>query len=147
MARVYGMSDALITLVLDGAKGAIAVWAGLFFVGVEWAAVAALLAAMVGHNWPMQLGFKGGKGVATGLGGILMLDPLALLALVGVGVVFFAITRDFFKSGLIPIALTAPMLAIFQHDVPTVALSAVTSLLCLVMNHPRFDARPLSATD
>jgi len=143
MARVHGMPYAVLTLVLDGAKGAIAVWAGIYFVGFEWAGVLALLAAMVGHIWPMQLGFRGGKGVATGLGGILFLDPLAVLALIGVGLIAYGLTRNFFRSGLLAIGLAAPMLVLFRHDVVTAGLVAVTSLLCLTMNHPRFDALPL----
>jgi glycerol-3-phosphate acyltransferase PlsY len=141
MARVYGPLDAAITLVLDAAKGAIAVSAGLYFVGPEWAGVAALLAAIIGHIWPAQLGFHGGKGAATGLGGILVLDPLASLALLGVGAVFFAITRNFYRSGLVAIALAAPMLAAFGHDAVTIAVAAVTSLVCLVVHHPVIDAR------
>jgi glycerol-3-phosphate acyltransferase PlsY len=140
MARVYGLSDAAITLVIDAAKGAIAVWAGIFFVGAEWAGVAALLATIVGHIWPVQLGFHGGKGAATGLGGILLLDPLAALALLGVGAVCFAITRDFFRSGLVAIGVAAPVLALFRHDAATVAVAAVTSLLCLAANHRIIDA-------
>ena len=143
MARVYGMPYAVLTLVIDGAKGAIAVWAGINFVGFEWAGVAALVAAMVGHIWPVQLGFRGGKGVATGLGGILFLDPLALLALIGVGLVTYAVTRNFFRSGLLAISLSAPMMAVFGHDLLTVFLVAVATLLCLTMNHPKFDALPL----
>ena len=139
MARVYGLSDAALTLVLDAAKGAVAVWAGIFFVGPEWAGVAALFAAIVGHIWPVQLGFRGGKGAATGLGGVLFLDPLAALALLGVGAVCFATTRDFFKSGLIAIGAAAPMLALFRYDFATIALTAVTSLLCLAANHPIID--------
>jgi glycerol-3-phosphate acyltransferase PlsY len=142
MARVYGMPYAVLTLLIDGAKGAIAVWAGLYFVGFEWAGVAALLAAMVGHIWPIQLGFRGGKGVATGLGGLLFLAPLVVVTLIGVGVVTFAVTRNFFRSGLFAIALSGPMMVVFGHDVATAGLVAVTSLLCLTMNHPKFDALP-----
>lgn len=140
MARVYGFSDAALTLVLDAAKGAIAVWAGLSFVGPEWAGVAALLSCIVGHIWPIQLSFHGGKGAATGLGGILFLDPLAAVALLGVGTVAYAVTKDFFRSGLLAIGLAAPMLAVFRHDLATVAVAAVTSLLCLAANHPIIDA-------
>ena len=143
MARVYGMPYAVLTLIIDGAKGAIAVWAGLYFVGFEWAGVAALCAAMVGHIWPIQLGFRGGKGVATGLGGILFLDPLAVLALIGIGLLAFAVTRNFFRSGLLAIGLSAPMMAVLGHDIATVGLVVATSLLCLTMNHPKFDALPL----
>jgi glycerol-3-phosphate acyltransferase PlsY len=51
---VYGPADALLTLVLDAAKGAIAVFAGLVLVGSEWAAALALLAAIIGHIWPSR---------------------------------------------------------------------------------------------
>lgn len=141
VARVYGLGWAALTLVIDAAKGAIAVFAGLYFVGPEWAGVAALLAAIIGHIWPVQLSFHGGKGAATGLGGILVLDPLAALALLVVGAVFLAITRDFFKSGLIAIALAAPALWLFKHDPVTVAVAAVASALCLVVMHPVLDDR------
>jgi acyl-phosphate glycerol 3-phosphate acyltransferase len=140
MARVYGMPYALITFFLDAAKGTIVVTAGTALVGQDWAGLAALLAAMIGHIWPAQLSFRGGKGVATGLGGMLFLDPLATLSLIGGGVVVFAITRNFFRSGLVVISLTAPVIAWFGHGWATVALSAATSLLCLVVNHPAIDA-------
>ncbi len=141
VARVYGLGWAALTLIFDAAKGAIAVLAGLYFVGPEWAGVAALLAAIVGHIWPVQLSFHGGKGAATGLGGILVLDPLAALALLGVGAVCLAITRDFFKSGLIAIGLAAPALWLFKHDITTVAVAAVASALCLAVMHPVLDDR------
>jgi glycerol-3-phosphate acyltransferase PlsY len=140
VARLYGPFDAILTLILDAAKGSIAVLAGIYFVGPEWAAVLALAAAIAGHIWPAQLSFHGGKGVATGLGGFLTLDPLATLAVLGVGVLGFGITRDFYRSGLFGIALAAPMLWLFGHSFTTVALVAATSLLCLVVHHPYLDA-------
>jgi glycerol-3-phosphate acyltransferase PlsY len=140
MARVYGPADAVLTLIIDAAKGAAAVSAGYLFIGPDWAAAAALLATIVGHIWPAQLAFHGGKGAATGLGGMLAINPLACLALLGCGALAFAITRDFFRSGLIAIGLAAPMLLAFRHDLATVAVVAVTSALCLVVNHPVLDA-------
>lgn len=140
MARVYGITDAAITLVIDALKGAVAVMAGLTIVGPEWAGVAALLAAIVGHIWPVQLGFHGGKGAATGLGGILVLDVTAALALLAAGAIWFGFSRDFFRSGLVAIGLAAPMLWLFGHGPETIAITAVTSLLCLVVHHPYLDA-------
>jgi glycerol-3-phosphate acyltransferase PlsY len=140
MARVYGMTDAVTTLVIDAVKGAIAVMAGLTFVGPEWAGVAALLAAIIGHIWPVQLSFHGGKGAATGLGGILVLDPVVALALLAAGAMWFAFSRDFYRSGLVAIGLATPMLWLFGHGPATIAVAAVTSLLCLVVHHPVLDA-------
>lgn len=140
MARVYGPFDAGLTLVLDALKGVIAVVAGIMLVGAEWAGALALLAAIVGHIWPVQLAFHGGKGAATGLGGLLVIAPLACLALVGCGALAFAITKDFFRSGLIAVGLAAPMLLVFRHDLATSAVVAAISAICLVVNHPLLDA-------
>ena len=139
MARVHGRFDAGLTLFLDATKGAIAVVAGAWLVGPEWAGALALTAAIVGHIWPVQLSFHGGKGAATGLGGMLFIDPVACLALLGVGAVAFALTTDFFKSGLIAIGLAAPMLYVYRHDAATVGVVALASFLCLVINHPVLD--------
>ncbi|CAO3420128.1 glycerol-3-phosphate 1-O-acyltransferase PlsY [Azospirillum doebereinerae] len=76
---------ALATLLLDSGKGAIAallafLWAGPAFLGLE-AAVLAAGGAMLGHSFPVWLGFKGGKGVATALGVLLAVCwPVGLLA-------------------------------------------------------------------
>ena len=137
--RVQGLFDAGLTLFLDATKGAIAVVAGAWLVGPEWAGALALTAAIVGHIWPVQLSFHGGKGAATGLGGMLFIDPVACLALLGVGAVAFALTTDFFKSGLIAIGLAAPMLYVYRHDAATVGVVALASFLCLVINHPVLD--------
>ncbi len=61
------------TLLLDGAKGALAVQAAGLLAGAQWAPLAAM-ASVVGHCFPVWLGFRGGKGVATGLGVLLALD-------------------------------------------------------------------------
>jgi glycerol-3-phosphate acyltransferase PlsY len=61
------------TLLLDGAKGALAVQAAALLAGPHWAPLAAM-AAVVGHCFPVWLAFRGGKGVATGLGVLLALD-------------------------------------------------------------------------
>ena len=139
MARVHGLFDAGLTLFLDATKGAIAVVAGAWLVGPEWAGALALTAAIVGHIWPVQLSFHGGKGAASGLGGLLFIDPVTCLALLGVGAVAFALTTDFFKSGLIAIGLAAPMLYVYRHDAATVGVVALASFLCLVINHPVLD--------
>ena len=140
MARIYGPADAVLTFALDAAKGALAMAAGLWLTGHDWGGVVALTAAIAGHIWPVQLRFHGGKGAATGLGGILVLDPAVTLALLAGGAVMFAVTRNFTRSGLTAIALSAPMLAVFGHDMTTVASTVVASALCLVVHHPVIDA-------
>ena len=79
--RTGNKTAAALTLLLDGGKGAVAVLLGRYIAGEDAAQIAAL-AALVGHCFPIWLGFKGGKGVATFLGIMLALAwPIGICAL------------------------------------------------------------------
>src|SRR5580704_3053247 len=78
VARVAGPAAGILTLVLDAAKGATAVWvAGRFTDQSSTVMTLAAVSALIGHCFPIWLKFKGGKGVATALGVFLMLAPWA----------------------------------------------------------------------
>ncbi len=74
VSRVLGRSGFCVTLLSDFAKGALVVWAARQLSGSEILAALAWLTVTVGHVWPVQLGFRGGQGVATSLGGLLLFD-------------------------------------------------------------------------
>lgn len=97
VTRRAGKLAGILTLALDAAKGAAAIllarWlltASVVDFNSAWWIAAAAVAAIIGHVFPVWLGFHGGKGVATGLGVFLCLAPLAvvLAALVFIGVVW-----------------------------------------------------------
>ncbi|TMC62735.1 MAG: glycerol-3-phosphate 1-O-acyltransferase PlsY [Chloroflexota bacterium] len=79
--RAGGPGAFALTLIADGLKGFIPVMLGIAFGlgGNELALAAVGLAAVVGHNWPLYLGFRGGKGVATSGGVLLALAPVAIV--------------------------------------------------------------------
>jgi glycerol-3-phosphate acyltransferase PlsY len=116
-ARVLGRKWFLIVLLLDALKGALpALLAGLFSerAGADLA-LAAACGALCGHLFPVYLGFRGGKGVATGLGVVLVLTPapgswlpLAALLALGVFVLVVALTR-MISAGSITAALVLPL--------------------------------------
>jgi acyl phosphate:glycerol-3-phosphate acyltransferase len=91
--RSLGRRWAAVVAVLDVAKGALAVLAGSAIGPEPWAGAMAGVAAVIGHVWSVFIGFRGGRGVATGGGALLMLAPLAVLAAVVELVVIVAATR------------------------------------------------------
>ena len=90
VTRRAGKSVGILTLLLDALKGMAAVFVARAVLGVwdEWWVCAAAVAAVLGHVFPVWLRFRGGKGVATGLGVFLVLAPLATVCAL---VVFVAV--------------------------------------------------------
>jgi glycerol-3-phosphate acyltransferase PlsY len=83
VGRVLGATGFVVTLLGDFGKGVLAVWAAYEFTHNHRLAALAMLAVVVGHIWPAQLRFRGGKGAATSLGALLLFDPrLALIFVV-----------------------------------------------------------------
>lgn len=96
------------TLILDALKGALAVWlAQRFWPGGELYAAAGVL---VGHLYPIWLGFRGGKGVATFLGVLVPLLPMAALVYAVVWIAMLLIVRISSVSGMTA-AASAPVTA------------------------------------
>lgn len=102
----------LVTLVLDSVKGYVAVLFGMRLAGM-WGAESpithvamglAALSSVVGHTFPLWLGFKGGKGVATGLGAFLAIMPKPTLAVLAL---YILVLTAFRYASLASIAATA----------------------------------------
>jgi glycerol-3-phosphate acyltransferase PlsY len=80
VGRVLGRSGFLLTLLGDFSKGALAVLAARHFSSNDLFAALAMLFVVVGHIWPVSLGFRGGKGIATSLGALVVFDFQLALA-------------------------------------------------------------------
>jgi len=91
--RTVGVKSAALALLLDMGKSILAVALTRIFFDVPAAEVAAALAALIGHNWPAYAGFRGGRGTAPGLGGLIILSPWAGLVAAIAGVATIASTR------------------------------------------------------
>lgn len=118
---------AVLTLVLDSSKGAIAVLLALAL-GDKHAMFGAALGAVLGHNFPVWLKFKGGKGVATTLGTFLALAWPVGLACCASWLVTALITRISSLSALVALALAPIFVALFG-DPHMIYLVGTISLL------------------
>ncbi len=114
VARTGGKGLGIATLLLDLSKAAAAVLIARHFFPYDVAAAAAI-AAICGHIFPVWLGFRGGKGVASALGVFLALCPAAALSVLGVFLLVFALTRYVSLASIVA-SLTFPFFAL--HFVP-----------------------------
>lgn len=130
--RVLGSKPAAMALAIDLIKGVAAVIAGRIIGGGDMGAIAAGVAVVCGHNWPVFLGFKGGKGIATSLGVLISLDYRVALILLTAGVAIIIITR-FVSLASVVCALLYPVLVMaFGLSMEMLVFSLVISAFALL---------------
>lgn len=142
--RTGNKGAALATLLLDSGKGAAAVLLARFFVDQETALLAGA-AAFLGHLYPVWLGFRGGKGVATFLGTIIAVDWRIGLLACAVWLATAALTRISSLSALVAAALT-PLVGWLVGGPQTAAVSAFMAGLIFV-RHAANIKRLLNGTE
>jgi glycerol-3-phosphate acyltransferase PlsY len=124
---------AAVTLLLDGAKGAAAVLIAVWFGGrdaIAWAGIGAVL----GHAFPVWLGFRGGKAVATSYGALIAAAwPVGILA-GAIWLVMAALSRISSLAALASFAL-APVIAAVLADAAVVKLALVIAVLVFARHH------------
>ncbi len=146
VSRRAGKLAGVVTLLLDALKGALAVlmarWLLTDDFGVNWWVAAAAVLAVVGHCFPVWLRFRGGKGVATGVGVFLSLYPLAVACAAVVFVLAFALTRyvslgSILGSAALPVFTW--LLAVYvwpvAEPVPIMTAALIAAALIILMHH------------
>lgn len=134
--RSSGRGLGIATLVLDIAKGWLAVWLMARF-GSDaplWTSLAAL-AVILGHAFPAALKFQGGKAVASFVGAFAYLAPVPLLAITIVFVAVVAVTR-FISLGSIAGAALFPLAVwMIDHPDPALVLAALAGGIFIIWRH------------
>ncbi len=145
-ARAGGLRVGAVVTILDVAKGALPVWAmSVFHPASAWLA-ATMLAAVVGHCYPVWLKFRGGKGVATAFGAFLVLSPWSAVTGIALWLVVLLIWRRVSLASML--AAAAYPLALVVIDDPTpVILAAVSATAVLIVLRHHDNIRNLLAGD
>lgn len=136
--RQVGKVEGAIVVVADVGKGAASIYlAHLLGVGEVWVAAAGL-AAILGHNFPVYVGFRGGQGAACIIGVFLALAPVATAMMLCIIAVMLPVLRNIFNS----IGVAGPFLPLFiwllDGSMVVLIFSLVIVLMMLARNVPKF---------
>ena len=148
--RTVGTPVAVVVLFLDMGKAVLAVVVARIFFDSPGVDAAAALAVVFGHNWPVFIRFKGGKGTASGWGGLFVLSPIAGLVATLVGLPLIAFTRYVSLASISSAvlgSLALIILAAFGHrPLAYIWFGAIGSVL-VVVRHRENIQRLLSGTE
>ena len=132
--RTQGFKFALGVVLIDVGKGVLAVYLAMRFSSpaqVQVMPFIALLCAVVGHVWPVFHGFRGGKGAATLVGGLLLVWPLAVLILVLSWFLCLTVTGYVGLSTVLAGFSLLALALISKASMPVLIFSATSALLIL----------------
>lgn len=132
--RTLGVRPAVLAMMLDAVKGTVAVLIAQRLTNGVAAPVAAGLASMIGHVYPVWLRFRGGKGVATAAGAFAVLTPVAAVVAVGAFLLTVAVTR-FISVGSMVAALTLAVWAIASDAPRIVEVGAAIGAALVLIGH------------
>ena len=146
VSRRAGKAAGVFTLVLDALKGALAIVVAQLLIGeggpnVDWLTASAAIAAIAGHIFPIWLKFRGGKGVATGVGVFLMLAPIAVFCAAIIFLVLVLITQyvslgSIVAAAMIPLFVFMDMLFIQPiSDLRPLLTAAAAGAMLIIFAH------------
>ena len=144
--RTSGVPMAVLAMFLDGVKGALAVLVAQRLAPGPMPPVAAGVAAIVGHIYPVWLGGHGGKGVATSAGTFAVLAPVGLAIAAGVFVATVSMTRYVSLGSLAGVVTLAAATAVSQAPAPVIA-GAVLAAVLIAHRHRENVSRLLAGTE
>ncbi len=144
--RQVGKGPALVVFLIDVGKGAAAVLIARALGLGDWIQVLAGLTALAGHIWPVWLGFKGGKAVATGLGMFLGLAWPVGLASFGVFLAVFSLSRYVSLASVLA-AISLPLLMAADSGSTANLVVALVAMLLVLWRHRSNIQRLINRTE
>jgi len=145
--RVAGKTYGLITLMFDFLKGLITVSVTkLFYPDLISISIICGLLSIIGHNWPVWLKFRGGKGFATSLGVLLGLIPLVTLFGLITFVIIFILTKYVSLSSVLSSIVVIAMCWIKREQLILCLFVSLTGLMIIIRHRPNI-VRLLKGTE
>lgn len=144
--RTLGKSAGFLIFVLDFLKGFLSVYIASVLVGTPLSMVLAGVLAIVGHSCSIFLKFKGGKGVATGLGVIVMLMPLEALIIFLVWLIIVKISGYVSLGSVIAAALVPLLFYVGGYPLEFIIFGVLAAMLIIVRHHANI-VRLLNGTE
>ncbi len=136
ISRVLGLKFALLVLFLDTLKGFVVALLASYLTPDTLLFLLCCGAVIIGHNWPVFFGFKGGRGVATTLGVFLVIAPIHTLIVLSFLIVIIVLTR-YVSLGSIIGAISAPVvLLLLRYPFPYFIFGMAVCLLILWRHAP-----------
>ncbi len=148
--RTLGKRYAVSALIFDVLKGVLAVIAARYVVGYPLGEMAAAFAAVAGHNWSIYIRFQGGRGVATSVGGVLVMMPFVALIGLAAFALFVAISRYVSLGsilGSISAAVAAVVFGIAGGAATGHVIFVCVAVALIVLQHRDNISRLLSGTE
>jgi acyl phosphate:glycerol-3-phosphate acyltransferase len=137
--RTAGNTAGVLTFLMDGLKGFVPVFIASATGMPTWLVLASASAAILGHNWSIVLGGRGGKGIATSVGTIGAISPLIGLSAILAWLVLLTWTRYASLSSLVMLALIPPVLALAGYDWPYVLYASALLVLAIMQHRPNIE--------
>jgi glycerol-3-phosphate acyltransferase PlsY len=136
--REIGTLPGLGVFLADMGKGALAVliaqWLGLHLYWV----FAVGLVTVVGHNWPVWLKFKGGQGLATTMGVLVVFSPIPFAICFGVLLIALLITSNVRLSAIVGFIFLPPLIWAFGGELSVILYSIALPVFCMLKTIPKF---------
>lgn len=131
--RTVGKKEAAIALTGDILKGTLSVWMAIIFLQDFWVGVTAIL-VVLGHVFPVFSGFKGGKGVATSLGALIVIVPSAVIIAVFTWILVLVISRLASLASIIA-SLAMPFICWSLKTPVSFIMAAVVTSVIILLKH------------
>lgn len=137
--RILGRRAALLVFVADALKGITGVYLGQVLLGTPTALLAGGIAVIAGHNWSIFLKFKGGRGVAAGLGVIAMLSPKVMLITFAIWLLIVCLTKYVSLASMVAAAFVPVGMWLLNETTEYIYFGILTALFIIIRHRSNLE--------